>query len=74
MKVKDPLRREYATDNPFPGELGVADCLKEQRNFQNLSNKCCLTFYWSKSYSHFQTSHWQGNWNYFDGLISIEIS
>lgn len=34
MKVKDPLRREFAKDNPFHGELGVADCLKEQRNFQ----------------------------------------
>lgn len=37
MKVKDPLRREFAKDNPFHGELGVADCLKEQRNFQTLS-------------------------------------
>lgn len=74
MKVKDPLRREYAKDSPFPGELGVADCLKEQRNFQNFSNKRCLTSYWSKSYCHFQTSHWQGNWNYLDGLIRIEPS
>lgn len=74
MKVKDILRREFAKDSPFHGELGVADCLKEQRNFQNLSNKLCLTSYWSKGYSHFQTTRWQGNWNDFDGLIRIEPS
>lgn len=30
-----------------------------------------LFMVWTLLHAHFQTSHWQGNWNYFGGLIKI---
>lgn len=32
-----------------------------------------LFMVWTLLHAHFQTNHWQGNWNYFGGLIKIWI-